>query len=100
MGNDDPRTTDPDGRVVVFDAGTRLHLALGRPDLMDEADLILGVVAHPDHRTHDSLPGREHFYRQDLDPQRWLRVVVDFNEEPAWVVTALVQENPPRDWKR
>jgi hypothetical protein len=26
-------------------------------------------------------------------------VVVDFNDEPAWVVTALVQENPPRGWK-
>lgn len=31
MADDDPRTTDPDGRIVVFDAGTRLHLALGRP---------------------------------------------------------------------
>lgn len=28
-----PHTTDPDSRVVVFDAGTRLHLALGRPEL-------------------------------------------------------------------
>jgi hypothetical protein len=43
-------TRDPDGRLVVFDAGTRLHLALGRPELMDETDLILGTVAHPDHR--------------------------------------------------
>lgn len=99
MADDDPRTTDPDGRIVVFDAGTRLHLALGRPDLMDEADLILGVVAHPDHRANDSLPGREHFYRRDLDPRRWLSVVVDFNNKPAWVVTALVQENPPQGWK-
>ncbi|HXN38970.1 MAG TPA: hypothetical protein VN892_13105 [Solirubrobacteraceae bacterium] len=61
MAQDDPRTTDPDGRVVVFDSGTRLHLALGRL-------------------------------------RRWLRVVVDFDDEPAWVVTALVQENPPRGW--
>jgi hypothetical protein len=99
MAEDDPKTTDPDGRVVVFDSGTRLHLALGRPDLMDEADLILGTVAHPDHRANDPIPGREHFYRRDLDPRRWLRVVVDFTHEPAWVVTALVQENPPRDRK-
>jgi hypothetical protein len=98
MVEDDPSTTDPDGRRVVFDAGTRLHLALGRPDLMDEVELILGTVAHPDHRANDPLPGREHFYRRDLDPRRWLRVVVDFNDEPAWVVTALVQENPPRGW--
>jgi hypothetical protein len=99
MANEHPSTTDPEGRMVVFDAGTRLHLALGRPDLMDEVELILGTVAHPDYRAPNALAGREHFYRRDLDPRRWLRVVVDFNDEPAWVVTALVQNNPPRGWQ-
>ncbi|MGH2831287.1 MAG: hypothetical protein ACRDK2_00795 [Solirubrobacteraceae bacterium] len=100
MAEPHPSTVDPDGRLVVFDAGTRQHLALGRPELMDETDLILNTVARPDHRAEDDRPGREHFYRRDLDPRRWLRVVVDFNEEPAWVVTALVQQNPPRGWKK
>jgi hypothetical protein len=98
VAKNDPSTTDPDGRAVVFDAGTRPHLALGRPELVDEHELILGTVAHPDYRTDDAIPGREHFYRRHVDPRRWLRVVVDFNDEPAWVVTALVQENPPRGW--
>lgn len=31
---------------------------------MDEVDLILGTVAHPDHRAPNLLPGREHFYRR------------------------------------
>jgi hypothetical protein len=66
---------------------------------MDEEALILGTVAHPDHRAADPIAGREHFYRRHIDPRRWLRVVVDFNDEPGWVVTALVQENPPRGWK-
>jgi hypothetical protein len=43
----------------------------------------------------DSLPGRERFYRQHIEPNRWLRVVVDFNDEPGWIVTAVVQENDP-----
>lgn len=90
------RTVDPDGREVIFDMGTRLHLALGRPKLMDEVDLVLGVVATPDHREADPLPVRERFYRRGLDARRWLRVVVDFNDTPAWVVTAMVQGNPPR----
>ena len=98
MPLDHPSTRDPDGRVVVFDAATRLHLALGRPKLMNEVDLILGIVAHPDHRVDDPIAGREHFYRRDLDPRRWLRVVVDYRDVPAWVVTAFVQRNPPRDW--
>jgi hypothetical protein len=80
--SDDPRTTDPEGRVVVFDAGTRLHLALGRPDLADEVDLILGTVAHPDHRMPNGRPGREHFYRRHLDARRWLRVVVGMKVKP------------------
>jgi hypothetical protein len=90
---------DPDGRFVVFDAGTRLHLALGRPELADEVELVLPVVARPDHREADPQPGRERFYRRDLDPRRWLRVIVDFNDRPAWVVTAFVQDNPPRGWR-
>jgi hypothetical protein len=99
VAEDQPSTTDPDGRLVVFDAGTRLHLALGRPKLMDEVELILDTVAHPDYRVEDPIPGREQFYRRDLNPQRWLRVVVDFNDQPAWVVTALVQKNQPRNYR-
>jgi hypothetical protein len=90
---------DPDGRLVVFDDGTRLHLALARPELLDHVDAILATVANPDHRADDPRAGREQFYRRDLDPGRWLRVVVDFNDTPAWVVTALVQDTPPRGWK-
>lgn len=95
MRHQAPQTTDPDGRAVAFDLGTRLHLALGRPKLMNEVELVLGVVRNPDHREDDPIPGRERFYRRDLDYRRWLRVVVDFNDVPGWVVTAMVQRNPP-----
>lgn len=92
------RTWDPDGREVVFDAGSHLHLALGKRDwLLDELELIMGAVSAPDHRDGDPRPGRERFYRGNaLHPGRWLRVVVDFNDVPAWVVTALVQDSDPR----
>ncbi|MGH2954921.1 MAG: hypothetical protein ACRDK9_13085 [Solirubrobacterales bacterium] len=90
------RTTDPDGRTVVFDAGSHLHLARRRPWLLEHIDVILEAVARPDHREDDPRPGRERFYRQHIDLRRWLRVVVDFNETPAWIVTAAVQDNDPR----
>ena len=67
---DHPSTLDPDGRVVVFDMGTRLHLALSRPELLDAVELILGIIAHPDHRSDDPISGREHFYRRGLDSRR------------------------------
>lgn len=56
----------------------------------------MGAVARPDFRALDATPGRERFYRQHIEPNRWLRVVVDFSEDPGWVVTAVVQDNDPR----
>lgn len=96
MAFEHPQTRDPDGRLVVFDVGSRLHLAGRRPWLLDHIDVILDTVARPDHRAVDPTPGRERFYRQHIEPERWLRVVVDFSQEPAWIVTAVVQDNDPR----
>lgn len=89
---------DPDGRRVVFDVGSYLHLAQGRRNwLLDHVQTILATVERPDYREDDPRPGRERFYRQNaLDPGRWLRVVVDFNDESGWVVTVLAQDDDPR----
>lgn len=96
------RTVDPDGRTVTFDAGSHLHLARGRRGwLLGHVDLILSTVELPDYREDDPRGGRERFYRQNmLEPRRWLRVVVDFNDVPGWVVTALIQDNDPRGIQR
>jgi len=95
--DEDPQTTDPDGRTVTFDTGSHLHLALGRPWLLDHVETIMATVALPDFRADDPITGRERFYRRHITPNRWLRVVVDFNDSPAWVVTATVQSNDPRE---
>jgi hypothetical protein len=46
MSEDWPaRTTDPDGREVVFDGGSHLHLFdRKRSDLLDQVDVILGQL--------------------------------------------------------
>jgi hypothetical protein len=91
------RTTDPDGREVVFDEGSYEHLAERRPLLLNYIDVILETVARPDRRSADPVSGRERFYREHiLDRRRWLRVVVDFNERPGRIVTVLVQSTDPR----
>jgi hypothetical protein len=94
---DDRETTTQDGRAVVFDAGSHLHLALVRPWLLDCIETILATVSLPDIHVEDPIPGRKRFYRRHIWPNRWLRVVVDFNDYPAWVVTATVQRNDPRE---
>jgi hypothetical protein len=96
------RTRDPEGREVVFDAATHLHLVeAGRGWLVERVDLILATVERPDHRENDPRAGRERFYRQNaLRPGRWLRVIVDFNVIPASIITAFVQDNDPREQQR
>jgi hypothetical protein len=91
-----PQAIDPDGRRVVFDTGSWRHLARRRRWLLEHIGVIMGAVARPDFRALDATPGRERFYRQHIEPNRWLRVVVDFSEDPGWVVTAVVQDNDPR----
>lgn len=91
------RVIDPDGREVVFDVGTWLHLADRRPWLLDHVGAVLAAVALPDHRAPDPAVGRERFYaRHPLLPARWLRVIVDFEHEPAVVVTAMEDKVDPR----
>ncbi|HEV3321264.1 MAG TPA: hypothetical protein VG147_03630 [Solirubrobacteraceae bacterium] len=88
---------DPHGRRVVFDRRTRGHLERRRPDLLDQVETVLRTISLPDHHEDDPFAGRERFYRRHiLSPGRWLRVVVDFNESPGWIVTVLVQDIDPR----
>jgi hypothetical protein len=80
-------------------SSARGHIERRRPELIDEVEAMIAAITRPDHREYDPLPGRERFYAlRSTDKIRWLRVVVDFNETPAFVVTALIQrKNPIRD---
>jgi hypothetical protein len=91
------RVIDPLGRSVVFDGASHVHLARRRPWLLDHLDALMTAVSHPDVHVLDPRPGRERFYRAHVDGRRWLRVVVDFDTDPACVLTAMVQTQDPRE---
>jgi hypothetical protein len=65
--------------------------------MLGHTQAILDAINRPDFREEDPAPGRERFYRRDLDPKRWLRVVVDFNQSPGLIVTTFVQDNKPEN---
>ena len=92
------KVVDPEGREVVFDGASHLHLVRRkRAALLDQVDAILETVARPGFREEDPILGRERFYRQDFDGLgTWLLVVVDFNESPGWIVTVFVSYHDPR----
>jgi hypothetical protein len=95
--HDLPRiVTDPDGRNVEFTEESWRHVIVDRPSRPNDVDEILAAVADPDFREDDPILGRERFYRRQItDKVRWLRVIVDFNQEAAFVVTAFVQRKDP-----
>lgn len=85
--------TTPEGAVVVLFADTwRDHILApgrGHGELAPYLEPVMSAVAAPDHREPDERPGRERFYKRDVGPSRWLMAVVDFESEPARIVTAL-----------
>jgi hypothetical protein len=95
MTHNQPSTIDPDGRHLVLDERALRHLRMRRPETAGHIDAILQAVSRPDRREEDPAPGRERFYLEHMFAKRWLRVVVDFNESPAFIVTAFVQDNTP-----
>lgn len=94
--NDRPilaETTTPEGqRVVLFRDTWEQHILNpdhGHVELEPHLAAILAAIDAPDHRESDGWPHRERFFKHDVGPSRWLMVVVDSEQEPARVVTAL-----------
>ena len=56
---------------------------------------IMETITHPDDRGTDVRPNREQYFSQEKGPSLWLRVVVDFSNDPAEIVTAFGQDNDP-----
>jgi len=92
-----PRVTvDPDDRRVAFTAQSWEHIRSVRPELLNELEAIMSTITQPELREPDPRPGRERFYRRHVtDRVRWMRVVVDFNRDPAVIVTAFIQRKNP-----
>ena len=86
-------TATPEGlRVVLFEDTWRLHILnphSGHAELEPHLGALLGAISSPDHREADSWPDRERFFKREAGPSRWLMVVVDSEQEPARIVTAL-----------
>ena len=87
---------DPDGRSVVFSEARWVHIFQGHPELRQHRQSILEAVRAPSRR----LPGRraseEWFYKADVGPSRWLKVVVRYGATgDGWIVTAFARRSLP-----
>jgi hypothetical protein len=95
-------TTAEGVRVVLFADTWSKHILArtGHPELAIQLDAVLATISFPDHREPDARAHRERFFKENVGPSRWLMVVVDFEREPARIVTALGYGHgrAPRGW--
>jgi hypothetical protein len=84
-----------DGQQIVLTASALDHIAFEHPEMADYRQAILETARNPEIALDDPRPGRRRHYRHQQGPSRWLRVIVDFNQEPAQIVTAHAHRKEP-----
>jgi len=77
-----------DGGSIVLTASSWRHIYSRHPEMAGYLREVLETVVAPDVVCDDPRPGRLRYYRLGIGPSKWLRAVVDFNTEPARIVTA------------
>jgi hypothetical protein len=88
MGPRIDRVRTPEGDVVVMTAVSWAHIVSEHPEMTIYREEILETVASPHVMLADPEFKRKRFYRSGVGPSRWLRVIVDFRQRPARIVTA------------
>jgi hypothetical protein len=87
---------DPDGRVVELTEERWAHIVDGHPELTRSRVEILETVRAPGVRVAGRTAGESWFYKQDVGPSRWLKVVVRYeSSERGWIVTAFARRRMP-----
>jgi hypothetical protein len=89
--------TDPDGRRVELTDERWAHIVDpdNHPELTDLKAEVLRAVASPDGRAAGREPDELWFYLANVGPSSWLKVVVRFNAERAFIVTAFPRRDMP-----
>lgn len=86
---------DHEGRRVELTDTQWAHIVKQRGSRLPSQETILRAVSAPD----DVLPGRKPdelwFYLETTSPSRWLRVVVAYDGERGFIVTAFPRRRKP-----
>jgi hypothetical protein len=91
-------TIDPDGRGVELTDERWQHIldaADGHPELAGHQDEVMRAVHAPEERRPGRKANEEWFFLRNVGPSRWLQVVVAYEQERGWIVTAFGRRRNP-----
>lgn len=87
---------DPDGRSVVLTEARWVHITAGHPELRKLRAAVVEAVHAPSRRLPGRSLGEAWFYKADVGPSRWLKVVVRYDTiGSGWIVTAFARRSLP-----
>jgi hypothetical protein len=86
---------DPEGRRVELTAERWRHILFRHPQLKPYMEDVLKAIQAPTVRQADPTPDTQRFFLKDVGPEPWLRVVVAFRVDRAFVITAFGQQTEP-----
>jgi hypothetical protein len=89
------QTKDPDGRTVVLTFGRWRHILQRHPELERSRAAILNAVRFPMTTRPGHADNEEWFYGRCPGPTQWIRVVVHYHPEGAWITTAIPRREVP-----
>jgi len=91
-------TTDPDGRRVELTEERWRHILDeedGHPELARYQAEVMRAVQTPDERRPGRKSNEQWFFLRDAGPSRWLQVVVAYEDDRGWIVTAFGRRRNP-----
>ncbi|MHB8296267.1 MAG: hypothetical protein ACYDH5_16960 [Acidimicrobiales bacterium] len=84
----------PDRQPIHLSEERWAHIVEGHPELWGWRDRILSILAEPGQVVPGRRPGEEWLYGTG-GPSRWLKVVVQWDDDRATVVTAFARRRMP-----
>jgi len=87
--------TDSEGRIVVLTFERWRHIVERHESLHRRNGEVLQAVADPEDRLQGRRPGEEWFYGRSAPPEKWIKVVVHFEEDRGQIVTRVSAEVDP-----
>jgi hypothetical protein len=89
---------DPDGRRVELTDERWQHILVdpnGHPELAGYQSEVMRAVQAPDERRPGRRSNERWFFLRNAGPSRWLQVVVVYEDDRGWIVTAFARRRNP-----